>query len=448
MAVKKKSLSNLPEKHKRTKDEVRHPYLKGKSRKRPRDGRKTEVVEICDGEAKVFRTLPSGDVWQFEMNIKHERYEVGGRTKWLRKSLRTRNLDDAKRKGRELWLETVGKIQSSQPIFAPTTAELVNRFLEVKKAEVGINKTMGRYSTIRTQLGWYLEFVGSDIKITDVDRNIWDDYYRFRKTHRPEVTDMTLTNEKSTIRSMYRWAIRLEFLPQRYLPEFPPISTESVKRRALTVEEWRTIYEHMRSKEWTNVESPKMAEQRKFVYWFVLVLGNLGCRFGELRRMQWNNVKKIQKVTVDGKDQTQVTINFLKSQTKNKKARTAIGRRGDVFNTIKRYSEHTGPRDFVFVDNETGDQISREVYYRHWKTMLDETGLQERSVDKLSYYNIRHFFATQRLYSGANPYALAKTMGCGIQYIWEHYGQVEVEKMAKDLTKKVKYDKEGFVVIK
>ena len=80
MAVKKKSLSNLPEKHKRTKDEVRHPYLKGKSRKRPRDGRKTEVVEICDGEAKVFRTLPSGDVWQFEMNIKHERYEVGGRS--------------------------------------------------------------------------------------------------------------------------------------------------------------------------------------------------------------------------------------------------------------------------------------------------------------------------------------------------------------------------------
>ena len=211
-----------------------------------------EIVEICDGEAKVFRTLPSGDVWQFEMNIKHERYEVGGRTKWLRKSLRTRNLDDAKRKGRELWLETVGRIQSSQPIFAPTTAELVNRFLEVKKAEVGINKTMGRYSTIRTQLGWYLEFVGSDIKITDVDRNIWDDYYRFRKTHRPEVTDMTLTNEKSTIRSMYRWAIRLEYLPQRFLPEFPPISTESVKRRALTVEEWRTIYEHMRSKEWTN----------------------------------------------------------------------------------------------------------------------------------------------------------------------------------------------------
>ena len=258
MAVKRKSLSNLPARSKRTKEEVRHPYLKGKSRKRPRDGRKTEIVEICDGEAKVFRTLPSGDVWQFEMNIKHERYEVGGRTKWLRKSLRTRDLEEARRKGRELWMETIGKLQSSQPVFSPTTSELVNIYLTIKKGEVGINKGYQRYQTIRTQLGWYLEFVGADEKITDVDRNIWDGYYRFRRTHKPEVTDMTLSNEKSTIRSLYRWAIRLEYLPQRFPPQFPPISAEPVKRRALTVEEWRTIYEHMRSKEWTNVKNPKM----------------------------------------------------------------------------------------------------------------------------------------------------------------------------------------------
>ena len=39
-------------------------------------------------------------------------------------------------------------------------------------------------------------------------------------------------------------------------------------------------------------------------------------------------------------------------------------------------------------------------------------------------------------------------MGCGIQYIWDHYGQIDVEKMAKDATKKVSYDKEGNIVIK
>ena len=440
MAVKKKSLTNLSAKH-------RKPKRPSKPRSK-KDRIRTEITPICDGEAALYRTPPSGDVWQFQMNIKHEKYQVGGRTKWLRKSLRTRDLVEAKRKGRELWMETIGKVQSSQPIFAPTTAELVNRFLEVKKAEVDINKTLGRYRTIRTQLGWYLEFVGADEKITDVDRNIWDDYYRFRRTHRPDVTDMTLTGEKSTIRALYRWAIRLDYLPQRYLPEFPPLSTEVVKRRALTREEWRTIYEYMRSKKWTNVDDLKMAEQRRFIYWFVLVLGNLGCRFGEARRLTWNNIKKIQKATVDGRNETQVTVNFLKSQTKNKRERTAIGRRGDVFNTIKRYSNFTKPTDYVFVDNDTGEQLNKKAYYRHWKTMLDETGLQEQSVEKLSFYNIRHFYATQRLYSGISPYLLAKMMGCGIHYIWNHYGQIDVEKMAKDATKSVTYDKEGNVVIK
>ena len=39
-------------------------------------------------------------------------------------------------------------------------------------------------------------------------------------------------------------------------------------------------------------------------------------------------------------------------------------------------------------------------------------------------------------------------MGCGIHYIWKHYGQIDVEKMAQDATKKVNYDKDGMVVIK
>jgi len=439
MAVKRKTFTNLPDKHRKPK---RPPRV------RSRESTRTEITPICDGEAKVFRAKPSGDVWQFEMNIKNEKYEVGGRTKWLRKSLRTRDLEEARRKGRELWMETIGKLQSSQPIFSPTTSELVNIYLEIKKGEVGINKGYQRYQTIRTQLGWYLEFVGTEEKITDIDRNIWDDYFRFRRTHKPEVTDMTLSNEKSVIRALYRWAIRLEYLPQRYLPEFPPLSAEVGRRRALTIEEWRVIYEHMRSKEWTNVENPKMAEQRKFIYWFVLVLGNLGCRFGEARSLTWHNIKKIQKVSVDGRNETQVTVNFLKSQTKNAKARTSIGRRGDVFSTIKRHSNFTKPTDYVFVDNDTGDQIGREVYYKHWKSMVDETGIQEQSVEKLTFYNIRHFYATQRLYSGISPYLLAKMMGCGIHYIWKHYGQIDVEKMAQDATKKVNYDKDGMVVIK
>ena len=44
--------------------------------------------------------------------------------------------------------------------------------------------------------------------------------------------------------------------------------------------------------------------------------------------------------------------------------------------------------------------------------------------------------------------SFSSLFSCGIQYIWDHYGLIDVEKMAKDATKKVDYDKGGLVVIK
>ena len=71
MVTKKDTLTNLPPKHRKPKKP---------NRIRPRDNRRGEVHLICDGEAKVFRTKPSGDVWQFEMKIKGERYDTSKKT--------------------------------------------------------------------------------------------------------------------------------------------------------------------------------------------------------------------------------------------------------------------------------------------------------------------------------------------------------------------------------
>ena len=79
--------------------------------------------------------------------------------------------------------------------------------------------------------------------------------------------------------------------------------------------------------------------------------------------------------------------------------------------------------------------------------MLDETGLQEDSVENISFYNLRLFYATQRLCTGVNAYALAKSLGCGLDYLENHYGQVQTELMAKKLTQKVSRDKDSQIII-
>ena len=58
MAVKKKSLSNLPAKHKRTKDEVRHPYLKGNLENVLETVEKLKSLKSATGRLKSLGLYP------------------------------------------------------------------------------------------------------------------------------------------------------------------------------------------------------------------------------------------------------------------------------------------------------------------------------------------------------------------------------------------------------
>ena len=57
--------------------------------------------EILGGKAKVFRVPNSGDVWQFQMWIPEE-------TKYLRKTLRTNDLEPAINRAEENYLLRLG----------------------------------------------------------------------------------------------------------------------------------------------------------------------------------------------------------------------------------------------------------------------------------------------------------------------------------------------------
>jgi len=382
---------------------------------------------LYDGEALLFRTPPSGNVWQFQMWIRENQ-------EYLRRSTRTKDLDQAIIIGRDLYLDTHAKMRNSQPVFPKTIKEISDKFLEYKKKDVGILRTHARWVTLRSQVKHMLAFIGERTKITDISKNKWDDYFLFRKTNHPNVVDTTLNNEKNTIRSFYRFAISRKYIPLTELPEFQKLSRESRRREAFDTEDWRKIYNFMRSNKWSKHENDKVVEQRFFIRQFALILVNTGIRFGEARRLQWRNIKITKEQA--GKDKTEqiVKISFDKEQTKNKKARIVIGRRGDVFERIKKYSKHTNPNDYVFINNETGEQLVRDIYYKHWNYLINETGLNKQRVDN-SFYCLRHTYATWRLYAHTDVFLLARNMGTSVKFIEDHYGQTKQELMTEHLTK-------------
>ncbi len=89
----------------------------------------THEHEIFDGVGKVFRTAQSGDNYQFSMWLPSEK-------KYLRKTLKTRDLETALTRGKELYLQTYADIQTGKKMFGMTLQELVDNFLEYRNKDV------------------------------------------------------------------------------------------------------------------------------------------------------------------------------------------------------------------------------------------------------------------------------------------------------------------------
>ena len=386
-----------------------------------------EQINLYHGDVKLFRRQ-GGGVWQVKIWIKEEQ-------KYLRKSLRTRDEDLARRFAEDEYISVKASRITGQKIFKVALHTIIDEWLVEQRKTVGISKTLGRYQAIVSQTNWLKKFIKDpNYKIEDIQPSLFVDYYGWRKSKRSEVVNSTLVNEKATINAIFKFAIRKGYLSVIFQAEFPPLLKSSNKREALTVEEYRKIYRYMRTKEF--LDERDTLKVRHFIRDFTMLLANTGLRFGEARRLKWKHCKVVR-----GKDEKKKLseISLSAEMTKNRKARVVQGMRGDVLERIKSYSNYTKPNDFVFVDNNSGNELSRDYYYRGWKFMLKNTGL-DMGVKEITYYNLRHTYATWRLYAGVNSRALCENLGTGLKYLEEHYGQMQTKMMRDSLTGSIEDD--------
>ena len=386
--------------------------------------------DICDGAVKLLRTKQSGDVWQMRCWITEEK-------KYIKKSLRTKDLETAKEKGRTLYYTMMGKINAGQKLFTITAKELVEKYLQMQqdRADGGFI-TQARYNTIRTQLVHFVNFVGENRKLDTITKERYKDYYIFRRKVAPKVQDVTLINERATIGHMYKYALEKGFITQNRLPVWSELKRVNINSRtSFTIEDYKTLYRYLRT--YTNkTMTTKELYNRKLVRDFILILSNTGLRFGEARALKWNAVT----ITKSENKYPNVVIQVPAEISKVRKDRTAIGMRGDLFKRIKTYSNHKNPNDFIFADDETGDMLSRKILYKMWNIIMKETGLSD-SVNDYSYYCLRHTFATYRLqYGKVDIRTLGKIMGCSVKFIEQHYDSARVENMMNYITRTVDKD--------
>ena len=100
----------------------------------------TEQINLYGGDVKVFRR-EGGGVWQVKIWITEEQ-------KYLRKSLRTRDEDLARRLAEDEYIQVKAKRLTGQKLFKVTFHKVIDEWLEEQQKTIGISKTKGRYQAI------------------------------------------------------------------------------------------------------------------------------------------------------------------------------------------------------------------------------------------------------------------------------------------------------------
>ena len=397
---------------------------------------------ILGGLGYIYTTSASNGTYQFRTWIQSEKY-------YFRKSLRTKIKADAIKIGQEWMVSILAKIQQGHKISGFSWGELCQEFLDRQRERVTQNRiTDGRFRTIKTQVNkHFLQFLSSKILLSEIHINSFLDYGSFRRTINPEVTDATIRNEHTTINSIIKFGHGKGYTPvSKVLVEEIRI-VETARRDAFTYEEIKSFKYH--TIEWikeTGLDEEKYYRKTIGLFWFIAARSF--ARFGELRQLKWSMVKTTKEKSDAGTDIELLQLDLPAHICKNRKSRTVLCIGGNVLMGMKNISKFTSDNDYVFSRLEENKMISKSQYYRLWNSLLKFSKMTEQEINKkLTYYSLRHFGITMKLYAKTPHYNVAKLAGTSVQFIERHYEHLDVILMKHDvINESVKWDQEGFLI--
>jgi integrase len=380
--------------------------------------RMSERFDVYDGEIMIYKTTNSGDVWQMRMWI-------GSEKKYVRESLRTRNKIEATEEAKRRFLNYNHLVKNGQKIFSITTNELREKYLSYVDELVRSGQlSKGRQTNIKVFTKHYIEFIGKNRKIANIDRKEFQGYRAHRQKDKSDIKMSVVVNESITIKQMYRWAEN-EGLISNYKPDFGVIKVpkDDTVRDGFTIKEYKQLTD-VASKWYQKVPSNylKFEEEtfyRKSIRDFILLMSNYGFRTGELILVKYKDINY--------KTGKRADVTIPATNTKVRKSRITGGLRGDVFKRKSEYSKpFNQPDNFLFNEFNSPKNISRYVIYDYFSKLVKEVKDKYPDYDTTkTLYSLRHFFITWHLTIGKmNVYDLARVAGTSLKQIQDHYDHV------------------------
>ena len=419
-----------------------------------------DEIEIYD-EAVVYKR---GEYWQMRMWLGKEK-------KYARFSLRTRNRDTAIDKAKKKYHELMAQQLAGKTYFSKTTKQGVEEYLKQRALDVEAELIVkGRYGTIKTHLEHWLEFIGRDTKLKELERTDCENYLHSRtKTKKKiNVSQTTVANEQSTINAMLSWLYRRN---ETYIEafDFKPLKRidrgdEALRRSTFTDEEVieikRELEKYIAVAKGSVDEEGNMSKVINGYYLLISII--TGLRRGEQLQLKWSDIKWLEKnVKGQAVDDTYslVKITVRAETTKVRKTRHFVIKDWEYFDELfkllqPRYVKANKENKkikafgdtFVFSANGMSMLTPRAIGY-HFDKIVELAEIKDTDTRDLVPYSFRHYFITDRINRGATPTQVAETCGTSTAQIEKTYYHTSEAKMITNALPQFEY-KDGLLIPK
>ena len=419
-----------------------------------------DEIEIYD-EAVVYKR---GEYWQM-------RIWLGKEKKYARFSLRTRNRDTAIDKAKKYYHELMAQQLAGKTYFSKTTKQGVEEYLKQRALDVEAELIVkGRYGTIKTHLEHWLDFIGRDTKLKELERTDCENYLHSRtKTKKKiNVSQTTVANEQSTINAMLSWLYRRN---ETYIEafDFKPLKRidrgdEALRRSTFTDEEIvvikRELEKYITEAKGRVDEEGNMSKVINGYYLLISII--TGLRRGEQLQLKWSDIKWLEKnVKGQAEDDTYslVKITVRAETTKVRKTRHFVVKDWEYFDElfkllqpryVKANKENKKIKAFgdTFVFSADGMSMltPRAIGY-HFDKMIELAEIIDTDTRDLVPYSFRHCFITDRINRGATPTQVAETCGTSTAQIEKTYYHTSEAKMITNALPQFEY-KDGLLIPK
>jgi integrase len=373
----------------------------------------SDVHDLFDGRMRIYRTVKSGDVWQFRMYVQAEK-------RYVRESLRTRDKDIATQRAEAKFIEYSARILRDEKIFSITAKQLVEKYLayETERHESGQIR-LGRLANVRTHVKHYLRFVGEKTAIQNFGGKEFRNYRAFRQKQKKDITMSAVLNELVTIQKMYSFAKDEQYIAANYKIDKGNIkvSDSDAKREAYTIKEYERLVGFSKN----FIKSGRDDEERYYkelIHLFILGMSHFGFRTGELLSLKWQDVQFLKEGRV------QITVRA--ENTKVNRKRVVAGLNGQVFQRIQKISRFKDESSFVFSKYSKDEMMTKTMLYVYFNELVQRVKSKYEDFDDAkTLYSLRHFYITIRLLADSiSVYQLARYCGTSLQMIQKTYDNV------------------------